>query len=159
MTASYLCLLPRLIPAPQALIRPNRRLALSGVNAIVTGVYQGVVKHRLSYTANQLCPIANLAPFSVRVLCIKHRLDPSNSLRGIKHPPGPSMYLDSYTLGLTRSFNLLQQDSALLLVVELLYSWLQLFLLTAKCSLLVCCGHAVFNSLGISSVPDRRHNS
>jgi hypothetical protein len=82
MTASYLCLLPRLIPAPQALIRPNRRLALSGVNATVTAIYQGIVKRQLSYTANQLCPIANLAPFSVRVLCIKHRRDPSTITRG-----------------------------------------------------------------------------
>ncbi|OBT60490.1 hypothetical protein VE03_10080 [Pseudogymnoascus sp. 23342-1-I1] len=73
MTASRLCLLPRLIPAPQALIRPNRRLALSGVNATVTGIYHGIVKPQLSYTANQLCPISNLAPFTVRVLRIKHR--------------------------------------------------------------------------------------
>lgn len=73
MTASYLCLLPRLMPAPQALIRPNRRLALSGVNAVVTGVHQGIVKQHLSYTANQLYPIAKLKPFSVCVLTVKHR--------------------------------------------------------------------------------------
>ncbi|RDL32433.1 Uncharacterized protein BP5553_08889 [Venustampulla echinocandica] len=73
MTASYLCLLPRLIPAPQALIRPNRRLTLANVNANVTGIHNGTVRPVLSYTANQLYPIANLAPFSVHVLRVRHR--------------------------------------------------------------------------------------
>ncbi|KFY37994.1 hypothetical protein V495_06807 [Pseudogymnoascus sp. VKM F-4514 (FW-929)] len=79
MTASYLCLLSRLIPAPQALIRPNRRLALSGVNATVTSINHGIVRTQLSYTANQLCPIANLSPFSVRVLSITYRNDASRN--------------------------------------------------------------------------------
>lgn len=83
MTASYLCLLPRLIPAPQALIRPNRRLALSGVNAVVTGIQQGIVKSQLSYTANQLSPIAELEPFSVRVLSIKHEDDTLSIMRNM----------------------------------------------------------------------------
>ena len=83
MTASYFCLLPRLIPAPQALIRPNRRLALSGVNANVTGVYNGIVTPQLSYTANQLCPIANLEPFTVRVLRIKHRNQKNEASSGM----------------------------------------------------------------------------
>jgi hypothetical protein len=73
MTASYLCLLPRLIPAPQALIRPNRRVSLTGTSANVTGVYNGVMLPQLSYTANQLSPIANLRPFSVLVLHVKYR--------------------------------------------------------------------------------------
>src|SRR4051812_48068115 len=63
MTASYLCLIPRLIPAPQALIRPNRRVSLAGTAANVTGVYSGVSLPQLSYTANQLFPIAKLDPF------------------------------------------------------------------------------------------------
>ena len=47
MTASYLCLLPRLIPAPQALIRPNRRIALARVPASVVGVHTGMVQQQL----------------------------------------------------------------------------------------------------------------
>ncbi len=73
MTASYLCLLPRLIPAPQALIRPNRRLTLATVNASVTGIYSGATSSQLSYIANQICPIASLPAFSITVYSIKHR--------------------------------------------------------------------------------------
>lgn len=74
MTASYLCLLPRLIPAPQALIRPNRRLALAGVNAVVISIHSsGSMLPQLSYVANQLYPIANLEPFSFHVLRVRHR--------------------------------------------------------------------------------------
>ncbi|KFZ13744.1 hypothetical protein V501_03545 [Pseudogymnoascus sp. VKM F-4519 (FW-2642)] len=86
MTASYLCLLPRLIPAPQALIRPNRRLALSGVSAAVTGIYNGILQPQLSYIANQISPIANLDPLTVRVLRIKHR-DQKNEGSSSLDPP------------------------------------------------------------------------
>ncbi|KAH6890665.1 hypothetical protein B0T10DRAFT_596833 [Thelonectria olida] len=79
MTASKLCLLPRLIPAPQALIRPNRRLTLARVNASVIGVYSGATSSQISYIANQIYPITNLGPFSVRVLQVKHRNE-SNAL-------------------------------------------------------------------------------
>ncbi|CAG9977985.1 unnamed protein product [Clonostachys byssicola] len=76
MTASYLCLLPRLIPAPQALIRPNRRIALASVSASIVGVYSGTTMSQLSYISNQIHPIAMLPTFGVRVLQIKHRQDP-----------------------------------------------------------------------------------
>lgn len=68
MIASCLCLLPRLIPAPEALIRPDRRLALKGIDANVSGVYAGKIMPQLSYTANHQSPINNLEPFSVHVV-------------------------------------------------------------------------------------------
>ena len=84
MTASYLCLLPRLIPAPQALIRPNRRLTLATVNASLVGVYSGATSTQLSYIANQIYPIAKLPAFSIKVLSIAHRRE-SNAV-GVETP-------------------------------------------------------------------------
>lgn len=72
MTASYLCLLPRLIPAPQALIRPNRRESLAKAPASIVGVHTGMVQAQLPYIANQIHPIADIPPYDVRVLRIRH---------------------------------------------------------------------------------------
>ncbi|TVY15207.1 hypothetical protein LARI1_G007998 [Lachnellula arida] len=72
MTASYLCLLPRLIPAPQALIRPNRRESLARAPASIVGVHTGMVQGQLPYIANQIHPIADISPYDVRVLQIRH---------------------------------------------------------------------------------------
>jgi hypothetical protein len=83
MTSSWFCLLPRLIPAPQALIRPNRRIALPSVNAIVTSVHSRTNIPQLSYAANQIFPISNLAPFSVHKLVIKRRESPAVQIHGL----------------------------------------------------------------------------
>ncbi|TVY28368.1 hypothetical protein LHYA1_G004475 [Lachnellula hyalina] len=91
MTASYLCLLPRLIPAPQALIRPNRRESLARVPASIVGVHTGMVQTQLPYIANQIHPIADIPPYAVIVLEITHH--PS------MHPPRTIPDDESGTIG------------------------------------------------------------
>ncbi|KAI1343102.1 hypothetical protein F5Y15DRAFT_277346 [Xylariaceae sp. FL0016] len=72
ITASALCLLPRIIPAPQALLKPSRPLRLPEVTAKMTGVYSGVVLDTVGFFANIIHPLDDLQPFSFKVLEIKH---------------------------------------------------------------------------------------
>jgi hypothetical protein len=58
--------LPRLIPAPQALIGPNHRVFPKRDKC------QCHMCLQWGYAANQLFPIANMEPFSVRVLRIRY---------------------------------------------------------------------------------------
>lgn len=72
LTASSLCLLPRIIPAPQALLRPVRPQRLPEVTAKMAGVYGGVVLDTVGFFANIMHPLEDLRPFSFRVLKISH---------------------------------------------------------------------------------------
>lgn len=47
MTATWTCCLPRIIPAPQALLKPTRPTRMPQVNAAVVGVVNGTCKHIL----------------------------------------------------------------------------------------------------------------
>jgi hypothetical protein len=73
LTASWLCLLPRLIPAPQALIRPARPQGLPSQAAFVTGVHSGIYLQELNYFANLIHPINDLKRYSVHEVSIKHK--------------------------------------------------------------------------------------
>lgn len=73
MTVSTLCLLPRLIPAPQALLRPVRPQRLPEVTAKMAGVYGGVVLDTVGFFANIMHPLEELKPFAFKVLEIKHK--------------------------------------------------------------------------------------
>jgi hypothetical protein len=73
LTASWLCLLPRLIPAPQALIRPARPQGLPSQVAHVTGVHSGNYLQELNYFANLIHPISDLKRHTVHEVFIKHR--------------------------------------------------------------------------------------
>ncbi|KAK3692337.1 hypothetical protein B0T22DRAFT_373926 [Podospora appendiculata] len=73
ITASTLCLLPRIIPAPQALLRPTRPQRLPEVTAKMAGVYGGVVLDSVGFFANIMHPLEELKPFAFKVLEIKHK--------------------------------------------------------------------------------------
>ncbi|KAI0907383.1 hypothetical protein F4824DRAFT_470878 [Ustulina deusta] len=72
ITASVLCLLPRIIPAPQALLKPSRPQRLPETTARMTGVYSGVVLDTVGFFANIIHPLDELQPFAFKVLEIKH---------------------------------------------------------------------------------------
>ncbi|KAJ8122821.1 hypothetical protein ONZ43_g1080 [Nemania bipapillata] len=73
ITASVLCLLPRIIPAPQALLKPSRPQRLPETTAKMVGVYSGVVLDTVGFFANIIHPLDEMQPFAFRVLEIKHR--------------------------------------------------------------------------------------
>jgi hypothetical protein len=72
MTASWLCVLPRIIPAPQVLLKPTRPTRMPQVNAAVVGVKNGTFLQTLNYFPNILHPIEELPAFAFRVYKIKH---------------------------------------------------------------------------------------
>lgn len=72
LTSSWIGMLPRIIPAPQALLKPTRPTRLPQVNAAVVGVHNGTLIPSLNYFPNIIHPIDELAPLSFRVLEIKH---------------------------------------------------------------------------------------
>ncbi|GAP88373.2 hypothetical protein SAMD00023353_2900430 [Rosellinia necatrix] len=84
ITASVLCLLPRIIPAPQALLKPSRPQRLPETTARMVGVYSGVVLDTVGFFANIIHPLDQLQPFAFRVLEIKHR--DKNTAGGIEVP-------------------------------------------------------------------------
>ena len=60
LSASKLCLLPRLIPAPQAFLRSSRQVRLLSPAAIVCGVYSGTLVHELNYFADIIHPLGGM---------------------------------------------------------------------------------------------------
>ncbi|KAK4200852.1 hypothetical protein QBC40DRAFT_224795 [Triangularia verruculosa] len=72
LTASRLCLLPRIIPAPQALLKPVRPQRLPEANAKMAGVHSGVVLDTVGFFANILHPLDEMKAFSFKVLQIEH---------------------------------------------------------------------------------------
>ncbi|KAK4180294.1 hypothetical protein QBC36DRAFT_37324 [Triangularia setosa] len=90
LTASRLCLLPRIIPAPQALLKPARPQRLPETNAKMVGVYGGVVLDTVGFFANILHPLDEMKAFSFRVLEIKHTEEALKALQAGK-PEKPTM--------------------------------------------------------------------
>ena len=86
ITASLLCLLPRLIPAPQALLKPSRPSRMPETLAKMTGVYSGTTLDSVGFFATIITPLDSLHPFSFRVLDIKHT-DPSHFGEIDMNPP------------------------------------------------------------------------
>ena len=80
ITASMMCLLPRIIPAPQALLKPSRPQRLPEVPAKMTGVYSGVHIDSVGFFANILHPLDEMKPFSFKVLHITHSDVPSGPI-------------------------------------------------------------------------------
>lgn len=72
ITASALCLLPRIIPAPQALLRASRPVRLPEVKAKMTGIYSGVVLDSVGFFANIIHPLDEYQAFAFQVLEITH---------------------------------------------------------------------------------------
>lgn len=92
MTSSWTCVLPRIIPAPQALLKADRPTRLPQVNAAVVGVHNGTLVPTLNYFPNIIHPIEELPAFAFKVLRISHRREwgkksqnQENAQSGSKH--------------------------------------------------------------------------
>ncbi|KAI1777502.1 hypothetical protein F4818DRAFT_410628 [Hypoxylon cercidicola] len=84
ITASIFCLFPRIIPAPQAFLKPSRPPRLPETTAKMTGVHSGVVLDTVGFFANIIHPLDKLQPFSFQVLEITHT--DRNNAGGIEVP-------------------------------------------------------------------------
>ncbi|EGE82117.1 hypothetical protein BDBG_01390 [Blastomyces gilchristii SLH14081] len=72
LTASILCLLPRILPAPQALLRHERPTRLPSIPAHIVSIHSGTLLLELNHFANLVYNI-DLPSFAVREIRIKHR--------------------------------------------------------------------------------------
>ncbi|KFH46089.1 hypothetical protein ACRE_030860 [Hapsidospora chrysogenum ATCC 11550] len=72
ITASFLCALPRLIPAPQVFLKAVRPARMPDVSAKMTGVYSGITLDSVGFFANIIHPLDELPAFSFQVLDIRH---------------------------------------------------------------------------------------
>lgn len=72
ITASLPGMLPRILPAPQALLKPSRPTRMPETHARMTGVYSGTTLESVGFFANIITPLDNLPAFSFKVLEIKH---------------------------------------------------------------------------------------
>ncbi|KAF2190181.1 hypothetical protein K469DRAFT_624728 [Zopfia rhizophila CBS 207.26] len=74
-TLSKWIFLPRLIPAPQALMRPSRPTKLEPVPGQVTGVFSGNDRNTINHIGNIVCDANSLPEHSVRVVSIRRTSD------------------------------------------------------------------------------------
>ncbi|RDW88983.1 hypothetical protein BP6252_01015 [Coleophoma cylindrospora] len=73
LTASWTCILPRIIPAPQALLKPSRPARMPQFPATVVGVYNGTKVETLNYFPHIIHPLDDLPPYSMLVYNIRHK--------------------------------------------------------------------------------------
>ncbi|KAF4122079.1 hypothetical protein GMORB2_7672 [Geosmithia morbida] len=72
ITSSVLCVLPRIIPAPQIFLKPTRPTRMPDVSATLTGVYSGTMLRSVGFFANLVTPFEDLPPHSFVVREVKH---------------------------------------------------------------------------------------
>ena len=95
LTASILCLLPRILPAPQALLRHSRPSRLPAVAAHIVTIHSGTLLLELNHFASLIVNVS-LPPFAFREIRIKHKMGLENHLEDVqrsqnrlfKTPPG-----------------------------------------------------------------------
>ncbi|OJJ41825.1 hypothetical protein ASPWEDRAFT_23879 [Aspergillus wentii DTO 134E9] len=75
LASSWLCLLPHLIPAPQAMLKPCRPTRLPPVPAIVVGVHSGTRVDELNFYAELIHQVDGLQPFEFHEFNITRRFD------------------------------------------------------------------------------------
>lgn len=80
MTASMLCLLPRILPAPQALLKPTRPTRLPAFKAQMVGVQSGVSLDSVGFFANIIHPLEEKPAYSFSVYEIWHSDGHGNTL-------------------------------------------------------------------------------
>jgi hypothetical protein len=72
ITASAFCLLPRIIPAPQALLKPERPSRLPETTAKLSGVFSGITLDSISFFANIIHPLEQLPSYGFKMLEITY---------------------------------------------------------------------------------------
>ena len=72
ITATPFCLIPRIIPAPQALLKAFRPPRLPSVAARMVGIHSGIDLNSVGFFANILHPLDEMPSYGVKVLEIAH---------------------------------------------------------------------------------------
>ncbi|KAF2432476.1 hypothetical protein EJ08DRAFT_669487 [Tothia fuscella] len=72
-TLSKMIYLPRLLPAPQALLRPNRPDNLMPISGIATAVHSGNIRNYVNYIGHTLADAESLPEYSVKCVEIRRK--------------------------------------------------------------------------------------
>ncbi|KAG9256784.1 uncharacterized protein F5Z01DRAFT_649065 [Emericellopsis atlantica] len=83
ITASLLCVLPRIIPAPQVFLKPVRPGRMPDTAAKMTGVYSGTTLDSVGFFANIITPLDEMPALGFRVVEVRH----SDKCRLEEHAP------------------------------------------------------------------------
>lgn len=75
LTASRTILLPRLLPAPHALIRPSRRAVLPSTDVTVVGIYSGIHLQSVPYFPSMLHQFDLIRPYEFQEITIEFIAD------------------------------------------------------------------------------------
>lgn len=78
---SYFFLLPRLVPAPQALIRTSRPERLDSSTGVVVGAYSGGIRHHINHLAHLLHEGNTLPAYSVRCEKVTYTTSTSSDVK------------------------------------------------------------------------------
>ncbi|GAO13339.1 uncharacterized protein UV8b_00682 [Ustilaginoidea virens] len=95
ITASLPGMLPRILPAPQVLLKPSRPTRMPETHARMTGVYSGTTLDSVGFFANIITPLDNLPPFSFKVLDIEHADSVDAQRAPCKSAGGPNAFFTS----------------------------------------------------------------
>lgn len=92
ITASHFGGFPRLLPAPNTLVNPDRPARLpSAKDVTVVGVYSGTLFSELNFFANVIHDIESLAPYEFRAYTIRYATGDIESLKKRESRKGPRM--------------------------------------------------------------------
>jgi len=94
MTASRLCMLPRIVPAPQSLLISTRPYRLKPERANIAGIHSGVVHDEVNHFASRIYSIS-LPKFTVRHVTIRYRTAPSSGGAETSEPQTPTSPLSN----------------------------------------------------------------
>lgn len=121
-TLSRWIFLPRLIPAPQALLRPSRPMNLEPQLGSVAAVYSGNDRQHINHIGNIVCDASNSIEYSVRVVTIRRRNDLYVKFKTLA--PLTLVLLLGFALSVVLLSVSIQQNDGFSLIATLLLSFL-----------------------------------
>lgn len=121
-TLSRWIFLPRLIPAPQALLRPSRPMNLEPQPGSVAAVYSGNDRQHINHIANIVCDASNSLEYSVRVVTIRRRNDHAMKFKTLA--PLTLVLLLGFALSVLLLVLSILQEDGFSLIATLLLSFL-----------------------------------
>ncbi|KAJ5020458.1 hypothetical protein J3E73DRAFT_411989 [Bipolaris maydis] len=130
-TLSRWIFLPRLLPAPQALMRPTRPSNLEPFPGFVTGIVSGNHRDYINHIGNIVCDANNLPDFCVRVVHIKRVGD--QPLKSKTFGPLTVVLLIGFALSVLLLAFSIWQDDGMSIIATLMLSALSRQLLVVRC--------------------------
>ncbi|KAL9108519.1 MAG: hypothetical protein Q9227_006734 [Pyrenula ochraceoflavens] len=96
LTSSWLCCLPRLIPAPQALLKSSRPYRLpTAKGVVVMGIYGGTLVDELNYFADIIHQVEDVARYEFKAVRLRYSTEPERQAKSKRRRPARSSTLST----------------------------------------------------------------